>query len=441
MAELARLASSDSLTGLANRHTLRKRLAALIEEDARQPFALLYFDLDNFKNVNDSLGHGAGDELLRDVAARLRAATGSGDTLARLGGDEFAVICIRTLTPEAASHRAAAMLKAVRAPYTVEGRTLHVASSIGIAMFPQHGNTVDVLLRNADMALYSAKASGRNTWNFFHEDMSSKARLRLTMQSDLIRGLEQKQFEVHYQPQVDMASGVVRGFEALVRWRHPERGLIPPGQFIRLAEECGLIVPLGGFVLREACMTAARWPGNIRVAVNVSAAQFSRSNVLQEVTDALQASGLAPQRLEVEVTESVLIDDAAAALKTLIELRALGIGLALDDFGTGYSSLAYLRDYPLTKLKIDRSFVSMLGSDRSTVAIVRSIVQLADELRLDVVAEGIETKAEHETLFALGCRTGQGYMFSRPLAADDLARYISAMQSDLGSGDHDAAVA
>jgi predicted signal transduction protein with EAL and GGDEF domain len=348
-----------------------------------------------------------------------------GDTLARLGGDEFAVICAGVADAATAAQRAAMLLDAVRAPCRVDGRELHIASSAGITLFPAHGGTVDELVRNSDMALYAAKAAGRNTWRFFDEDMGSAARQRLALQTDLARAVELGQLELHYQPQVDMGSRRVRGFEALVRWRHPQHGLVPPSRFIPLAEECGLIVPIGNHVLRMACAEAARWPGNARIAVNVSGIQFSRSDLVREVRDALRASGLPPQRLEIEVTESVLIDDRAGTRKTLQALRELGVGVALDDFGTGYSSLVYLREYPLTKLKIDRSFVATMHSDQGAVAIVRSIVLLAQEMSLDLVAEGIETQDEREALLTLGCATGQGQLFASPMPTAELALFIA----------------
>lgn len=414
MAELAMLASTDSLTGLANRHTLRARLAATTQE-AAEPFALLYFDLDNFKHVNDSLGHAAGDELLQQIARRLAAVSGPTDTLARLGGDEFAIICQRVADAQSAESLAGRLMEAIRAPFSVEGRSLYVASSAGIALFPQHGQSVDELLRNSDLALYAAKNAGRNTWRFFHEDLGIHARQRLAIQNDLVRAVAQRQLVLHYQPQVDLKSGVIRGMEALVRWNHPQYGLIAPAHFISLAEECGLIVAVGSFVLRQACLDAVQFPGNTRVAVNVSAVQFSRTDLLAEIRAVLEESRLAPERLEIEVTESVLIDDNEGAKRTLQQLRELGVGIALDDFGTGYSSLAYLRDYPLSKIKIDRSFVALLGKDPGTLAIVRSMVLLTQELALEVVAEGVESQGEKAILLELGCESGQGYLFSPPV--------------------------
>lgn len=424
--EMSTLANFDSLTGLANRHHFRNQLAAIrpAGSDEARPCALYFFDLDDFKNVNDSLGHAAGDRVLQLVSQRLQERIRAGDVLSRLGGDEFALICWGCRTPEGAAELAQRLLDTFASPVLIDGVSVQIGSSIGIALAPQHGSDPDALLKNADMALYAAKAAGRNTWRFFEQDMDERARRRLSMHSDLLGALDRDEFELHYQPQIHMRSGRVAGFEALIRWRHPQRGLVSPGEFIPLAEETGLIVPIGRWALEQACLAAARWPDDMHVAVNVSAVQFARGAVVDVVRDALAHSGLAPDRLEIEVTESLLIHDSAAARDTLSTLRALGIGIALDDFGTGYSSLAYLRSFPMTKLKIDRSFVTSLNSEEGGGAIVRAIINLADALRLDTTAEGVETAAEWAALAGKECTYAQGYLMSRPLPEPQIAAFI-----------------
>ncbi|MBN9426719.1 MAG: EAL domain-containing protein [Burkholderiales bacterium] len=425
--EMASLANYDSLTGLANRYHFSRELARIHPTAAAEApaCALLFLDLDDFKHINDSLGHVVGDRVLQVVAQRLRARTRPGDLLARLGGDEFAVIRWGQHSVASASALAQQVLEAFREPCDIDGASVPIASSIGIALAPDHSSDPDTLLKHADMALYAAKAAGRRTWRFFERNMDERAQRRLSLCNDLRLALERNELELHYQPQVHLGDGRLAGFEALLRWNHPTRGSVPPSEFIPLAEETGLILPVGRWVLRQACRTAARWPEDLCVAVNVSAVQFSRSNLIQEVREALSASGLPASRLELEITESLLVDDAITARETLSALREMGVRVALDDFGTGYSSLAYLRSFPLTKLKIDRSFVLSMGQDEGTRAIVRAIIALADALHLETTAEGVETEADHQILLTKGCKLGQGYLYARPMNEQSVAKLLN----------------
>lgn len=456
--EMHRLANIDSLTGLANRHQFRQQLTRITPAAGSavdRSCVLLYLDLDNFKNVNDSLGHGGGDRVLQTVAHRLLQRTRRGDLLARLGGDEFALISWEDSSSTHAAHIAERLLDAFRTPCLVDGVNLQVGSSIGIALSPAEGCDPDTLLKNADMALYAAKSSGRNTYRFFDPTMGEHVQHRLTMLNDLHEAVESDAkalagsrprtgatavalfpFELHFQPQFHLRSGRITGLEGLIRWRHPSRGLLPPADFVPLLEESDLIVPVGAWVLREACARAMTWPGKQRVAVNVSAIQFARDAVVGAVQDALSASGLPPYRLELEITESLLIHDSSAALETLSQLRDLGVRIALDDFGTGYSSLAYLRGFPFDKLKIDRAFVTTLEDDASAHAIVRAIIQLADALNLETTAEGVESDHQAAILRDIGCTHAQGYLFARPMPADavldffaDSATHVTALSA------------
>ncbi|MBP6094920.1 MAG: EAL domain-containing protein [Methyloversatilis sp.] len=425
--EMATLANFDSLTGLANRHYFRTQLSIIRPsvDDRARPCALMFFDLDDFKDVNDSLGHAAGDRVLQLVSRRLKERIGAGDLLARLGGDEFALICWGGHSPERASALADRLLEAFREPVLIDDVSVQIGCSIGIALAPLHGDDPDVLLKNADMALYAAKAAGRNTWRFFALDMDERARHRLSVHSDLLGALERGEFELHYQPQVDMRNGRVAGFEALIRWRHPQRGLVAPSDFISIAEETGLIASIGRWALERACQDAMSWPDGMTVAVNVSAVQFARGAVVDVVRAALASSGLEPSRLEIEITESLLIHDSAAARDILGALRQLGIGIALDDFGTGYSSLAYLRSFPMTKLKIDRSFVISLSRDESARAIVRAIINLAHALRLETTVEGVETPAQWTALSGEECTYAQGFLIARPLPEPRIPDFLA----------------
>lgn len=441
--EMRRLANYDSLTGLANRHQFYVQLETLKRQSNFHSCAVFFLDLDNFKNVNDSLGHGTGDLVLQTVAQRLLAAVRSNDLLARLGGDEFALISYGEDSSIRAGQLAQRLLDTFMKPCVINGKVLQVGCSIGIALAPEHGDDPETLLRNADMALYAAKSAGRHTFRFYEAGMDVVARQKLHLLNDMRSALEEHastsrllhknftedlvwpqtpirgQFEIFFQPQIKLASQQIIGFEALIRWHHPELGLIPPVQFIPLAEESNLIIPIGTWVLVEACKYAAKWPSSWRIAVNLSAVQFREGNVVDVVRWALQVSRLAPERLELEITESLLIHDNLAAEQTLTALSQLGVRIALDDFGTGYSSLAYLRRFPLNKLKIDRSFVMALTQDESALAIVNAIIRLAEALKLDTTAEGIESPEEANILRACGCSDAQGYHFGRPMPLQD----------------------
>ncbi|HYR26058.1 MAG TPA: EAL domain-containing protein, partial [Aquabacterium sp.] len=424
--ELARLANYDALTGLANRYRFSTELERLrVHADAApRPCALLFVDLDNFKHINDTLGHSVGDQLLRRVGGRLRTCLAEGDLLARLGGDEFALLTWRYVSPKKAAALAERLLAVVSEPCQLDDVLVEVHASVGVALAPRDGRDPQSLLQCADLALYAAKAAGRNTARFFDISLADSARARVRLQHELGQALAAEQFQLYFQPHMHLDSGEVIGFEALVRWQHSERGLIGPGEFIPVAEETGQIVPLGNWVLREACRVAVTWPSHLRVAVNLSAVQFRSSAVLDLVDEALALSGLQPERLELEITESALIEDHDGAQATLMALRSRGVRVAMDDFGTGYSSLAYLRRFPLDKLKIDGMFVRSLDSDQDAQAVVTAIVSLARALRLDITAEGVETVEQLVMLRALGCDDVQGFLISRPMPGGEVPAYL-----------------
>jgi diguanylate cyclase (GGDEF)-like protein len=456
--EMRRLANVDSLTNLANRHCFYMQLESLKKQNQFTAFTLFFLDLDNFKNVNDSLGHGVGDLVLQNVAKRLLQTVRSNDLLARLGGDEFAIISPCEDSATQAGQLAQRLLNTFVAPCVINGKNLQIGCSIGIALAPDHGRDTETLLKNADMALYAAKSAGRNTFRFYEPGMEIVAQQKLHLLNDMRAALEEHaatnkllnkafsedlvwpqtpivgQFELFFQPQIKLATQEIIGFEALIRWHHPELGLISPAQFIPLAEESNLIIPIGTWVLVEACKYAAKWPEKWRIAVNLSAVQFREGNVVDVVRWALQISRLEPARLELEITESLLIHDNISAQETLTALRKLGVRIALDDFGTGYSSLAYLRTFPLNKLKIDRSFVSALTQDTGALAIVNAIIQLADALMLDTTAEGIESQLEAEILRSCGCGDAQGFYFGKPRplqeALTDARQHLSSSAFD-----------
>ncbi|WP_409192350.1 EAL domain-containing protein [Bradyrhizobium sp. RDM4] len=411
------LAQTDILTGLPNRAFFLGRLDELNGQlnDSGASFSILMLDLDRFKNVNDSLGHGAGDALLRQVAQRLKFALWAGDVLARLGGDEFAIIRQGGEDQRAcAIELAGRIAKLVAEPFPLPGHRVEIGTSIGIAIAPDHGSDQEQLLKKADLALYRSKSAGRNCFTVYDEAMSTELEARNTLEGDLRDAIALCQLEVHYQPFVDALCGARRGFEALVRWRHPTRGLIPPDQFIALAEETGLIVPLGELVLRRACADAAAWPSELIVAVNLSPIQFKEPDLFDTICAALRDSGLPPQRLEIEITESVLLERGTENHAFMERLKQIGIELALDDFGTGYSSLSYLTAFPFDKIKIDKSFIRNLTHQPRSSAIIASIVTLARGLDMSVTAEGVETREEYERLKALGVNFAQGYLFGRP---------------------------
>ena len=426
------MAHHDELTGLPNRYLLRDRLRQALAHAQRtgEHLSLLLLDLDRFKDVNDALGHPTGDHLLRAAAKRLAGVVRISDTLARLGGDEFAVL--QTNVPEAGGTAVLAerLVEAVAAPFTVDGQGIRVAASIGIAVHPDDGADADELVRRADLALYRAKHEGRGRFRFFEPAMDARARSRRQLEQELRRALDAGEFVLHYQPQVELATGRVDGVEALVRWRHPTRGLVPPAEFIPAAEACGLIVPLGAWVLGEACRQVRAWQDAglmLTVAVNLSPVQVRHDGLLEAIDDALDAYHLDGNCLEVELTENLLLDRSEAATdQTLRGLAARGIRLALDDFGTGYSSLGYLKRLPVQRIKIDRSFVRDIGSDPDDEAVVQAIVTMGHTLGKQVVAEGVETQAQLAFLRRLGCDAAQGFLLGRPTEAAQIAPLLAA---------------
>jgi diguanylate cyclase (GGDEF)-like protein len=381
---------------------------------------VLCLDLDNFKSVNDTLGHPIGDLLLKAVADRLRALLPDPATVARLSGDEFALVDPNVADPDAAGALAQAIIAAVAQPFDIDGHQLVIGTSVGIALAPTDGNRSDQLLKNADMALYRAKSEGRGTHRFFEREMDARVQARHVLELDMRKALANGEFELHYQAQVNLASDRIAGFEALIRWHHPERGLVLPTEFIPLAEETGLITSIGEWVIRTACLEAAPWPDRIRIAVNLSPVQFRSRSLAATVIGALATSGLAPSRLELEITESVLLEHNEATLATLHHLRDLGVRISMDDFGTGYSSLSYLRSFPFDKIKIDRSFTRDLDTTPDSVAIVRAVASLGKSLGITTTAEGVETPRQLEIVRSEGCNEVQGHVYSEAVAADDV---------------------
>ncbi|HSU75965.1 MAG TPA: EAL domain-containing protein [Burkholderiales bacterium] len=434
-AELKHLVLHDPLTRLPNRPLLEDRIGQAIEACRRAGTrcAVLFVDLDRFKGVNDSLGHFFGDELLRTVAERLHATVRSEDTVSRLGGDEFVVLLREVAGQEDATVVAQKLNHVTSAPVIVPGRELCVTASVGVALFPEHGSSARTLITNADAAMYHVKKSGRNGFRLFTPDMSTFFPDRLALESDLRKALERRELELHYQPKFDVGSGAVSGMEALARWRHPTRGLVPPAEFIPLAEESGLIVSLGHWVLREACRQNKAWQDQglapLRVAVNISGTQLREDDLADSVALALRESGLPARFLELEITESVVMQNASSALLMLERLSQMGIHLAVDDFGTGYSSLSYLHRFPINTLKIDRSFIHELSTNRNDALIVQAIIALAHSLKLEVVAEGVEDEGQLAFLKSFGSDQFQGYLRSRPLPAlqfQQLLAHVSA---------------
>jgi diguanylate cyclase (GGDEF)-like protein/PAS domain S-box-containing protein len=424
--KIAHLAHYDALTDLPNRVLFRERIERELKQAAQgKPFALLYIDIDEFKGINDSLGHHVGDELLKAVADRIRACLKDDDLVARLGGDEFAVIKTGMASAAEVEAFVAPLYEAIRRPCQCLGHQLLTNASIGIALAPQDGTELDQLIKNADLAMYAAKSGGRRTYRFFEPAMGASAKARLTMEQDLRWTLAHGGFEIHYQPLVNLARNEVCGCEALLRWRHPERGMISPAEFIPVAEDAGLIDELGDWVLRTACTEAATWPDHIHIAVNVSPIQLKCQTLAIRIAGALAASGLRPDRLELEITEAVLIRDDEAALAILHQLRGIGVRIALDDFGTGYSSLSYLRRFPFDKIKIDRCFVSDIDAADGSSSIVRAVVNIATALDMTTVAEGVETEAQRTLLRELGCTEMQGYLFSAAKPAAEVKKLFA----------------
>jgi diguanylate cyclase (GGDEF)-like protein/PAS domain S-box-containing protein len=432
-ARLAFMAQHDGLTGLPNRSLLRQQMDDILLHARRgaEKVAVLVLGLDNFKAVNDTLGHGVGDKLLRGVAKRLRSTLREEDVLARLNSDEFAIVQSGVTRPEDAVLLARRLLEAIGDPYLLDGHSVVIGASIGIAMSPGDGDESERLLKNADMALSRAKNDFRGTFSFFEAEMDARAQTRRKIEIDLREAIQNDLLQPYYQPLVDLATGRITGFEALVRWPHPERGMISPGEFIPVAEETGLINAVGGLMLRRACMDAAGWPDDVRVAVNLSPLQFRVGNLLSLVMDTLKQTGLAATRLELEITETLLLEKSSQVLATLHALRSLGVRISMDDFGTGYSSLSYLRSFPFDKIKIDQSFVRDLGANRDAQAIVRSIISLGKGLGVTITAEGVETEAELSCLRNERCHEGQGFLFSR---ARPNAEIVSLLLAQRGEG-------
>ena len=416
-------ANHDSLTGLANRNLLNDRIEQAIAWARRNNnvIGVMLLDLDHFKRINDASGHTAGDAMLKEVAARLRHCVRDTDTVARLGGDEFVIILTDLPQPDDVGHIAAKVQSALARPMEIVGRDVEVTASIGVALYPRDGDHGEVLLRYADIAMYRVKEHGRNSVRCFVPEMGSSAISRLDMEAAMRRGLERGEFLLHYQPKIELASGRVVGAEALVRWQHPQIGLIHPIEFIRLAEETGLIVPLGEWVLEEACRQQARWReqglGALKLAVNMSARQFRLDDLSDRVAAIVQRTGVDPQQIVLELTESMVMQDVDTTRMSLVALKNLGLSLSLDDFGTGYSSLSYLRRFPIDELKIDRSFINDIHSNEDDAAIASAIVAMAHSLGLAVVAEGVECQEQADLLQRMGCSQVQGYLYARPMPA------------------------
>ncbi|MCC8954577.1 EAL domain-containing protein [Bradyrhizobium sp. Pear77] len=425
-AQIEYLAHYDALTDLPNRTLFQRHAEELLREATVREFAIHYIDIDEFKRINDTLGHPIGDEFLRRVADKLRQSVGSNDFIARLGGDEFAIVQHDIMSDDDVSDLVARVYQSLRTPFDCHGHRLSSDASIGIAIAPRHGSDLFGLLKCADLAMYAAKAAGRRTHRFFDPAMEKQANLRRALEADLRSALAEDRFELHYQPLVDLRSDEVTGCEALLRWRHPVRGMISPAEFIPVAEETGLIEEIGQWVLRTACIEAAGWPAHVRLAVNVSPIQFKSETLALKVASALAESGLDPRRLELEITEAVLIADDDAALVTLGQLRALGVHIALDDFGTGYSSLQYLQRFPFDKIKIDRSFVKEVTRNSGSASIIRAVVSIAADRNMITTAEGVETDQQRDTVQMLGCTQMQGYLFSKPVPAQDLRTLLLA---------------
>ena len=426
--QIRHLARHDALTGLPNRLLFGEELGRCLARlsQSQEPFALLCLDLDHMKEVNDSWGHAGGDAMLVEVAARVKGQLRPGDICGRIGGDEFAILLAGAATREAISPLAEKIVQSLAMPFSFNGGSLTLGGSIGIAMAPADGMEADTLLKSADMAMYRTKRSGRGAFHFFEADMDARARARRQMETDLRSALQKNEFRLYYQPLIDVHSGKITGSEALLRWQHPVHGLVMPLDFVPLAEDMGLIVPIGEWVIRQACRDAVSWPADIRVAVNLSAVQFRSPGLVAVVMSALAQSGLDARRLEVEVTESVLVSESQTACAILDTLRLLGVRTALDDFGTGYSSLTYLRQMPFDKIKIDRSFINDLLTHADSAAIVHALIGLAGGLKMSITAEGVETQAQLTHLREQGCGEAQGYLIGRPTPSDGLVALLEA---------------
>jgi diguanylate cyclase (GGDEF)-like protein len=422
--EVQTLALMDVLTGLYNRMAFRRALEDALTFVARDEVAVILIDLDEFKAVNDTLGHPVGDALLVDVSKRLKACLRPQDIIARLGGDEFAVIQRGSSQPDTAVNVGKRIVEALSQPFTIQGHSVNIGASIGVAAAPFDSENADELIKFADLALYRAKDEGRNTLRCYEPAMDVRMRARRQLEIDLREAIEQKQFELHYQPLIDLRTGDPIAFEALIRWNHPDRRQVPPSEFIALAEECGLIVQIGEWVILEACKDAAQWPGNIAVSVNISPIQFKSRGLVHTVVSALSQSGLDASRLELEITESVLMNDTQQTLSILNQLKGFGVQIVMDDFGTGYSSLGYLRKFPFNKIKIDRSFIQNLGHSKDALAIVRAVQGLSSSLGMKTTVEGVETLEQLAIVTAEGCEEAQGYLISKPRPVADIKSVI-----------------
>ncbi len=424
-AKIKYLAQHDVLTDLPNRVAFYEQMHEVLEKLRRdESVAVLSLDLDHFKSVNDTLGHPVGDKLLQIAAERMRSCVRDEDVVARLGGDEFAIVQVPSVPPASALALATRLIEIVGAPYEFDGRQVIVGASIGIAVAPGDGDEPDSLLKNADLALYRAKADGGNIYRFFEAEMDARMQARRAIELDLRKAIVNDEFELYYQPIVDVKTGEISSCEALIRWHHPERGMVPPLDFIPVAEETNLIVPIGEWVLRQACAEAMRWPEHVSVAVNLSAVQFKSRNLVKAVTGALADTRLAANRLVLEITELVLLQDNEGALNILHQFHGLGIRIAMDDFGTGYSSLGYLRSFPFDTIKIDKSFIDDIVTKEDSVAIVRAVVGLSSSLGITTTAEGVETKDQLARVTLEGCDEVQGYYFNPPKTAAEVEQIL-----------------
>jgi diguanylate cyclase (GGDEF)-like protein len=426
---IARIARRDALTELPNRLLFGEKMVEGLARVAEkgESMAVMCFDLDNFKAVNDSLGHPIGDKLLQELAKRLCVTVGAQDTVARLGGDEFAIIH-PAVSGRDAENLARRLIRATSTPFVIEGHEIHSSICVGIAIAPEHGITADQLMKCADLALYRAKAQGRNSWRLFDAEMDVQIQARRALEIDLRRAFTAGEFHMHYQPLIKLATNEIVGMEALVRWTHPERGAISPGEFIPIAEETGLIVALGEWVLRQACAEAVKWPASIRLSVNLSPLQFRSRTLVSVVINALAATRLSASRLELEITEAAMMQNDDSVVSMLHQLREFGVRIAMDDFGTGYSSLSYLRRFPFDRIKIDQSFIADSDSNADSAIIVRTIAALGDALGIETTAEGIETVEQLELVQRAGCTEGQGYLIGRPRPASDIPDVIGKFQ-------------
>ena len=434
--QMTHSAQHDVVTNLPNRMLLHDRISQSISLARRQnrPLAVLFLDLDRFKHINDSLGHAVGDQLLQSISERLLAGVRNSDTVSRQGGDEFVILLSEISHPEDAATSARKILLSLNAPHNIEGHDLDIAGSIGISIYPGDGEDAETLIKNADTAMYHAKENGRNNFQFFKPEMNLQAVERQSLEGSLRHALDRCEFLLHYQPKIDLFTGQITGAEALIRWQHPERGLVSPAQFVPIAEDCGLILPIGRWVLREACKQAREWqcaglPFK-RVSINVSASEFRSKTFLEQVRTTLRETGLEARYLDLELTEGVLMQNAKSTASVLQELKRMGVHLAVDDFGTGYSSLSYLRQFPIDVLKIDQSFVRQISGDPNDSAIVRAIIDMGKNLKQRVIAEGIETHEQLALLQSWHCAEGQGYLFSRPVPAAQFAHLLQTGVSE-----------